>query len=220
MKHTIQLTLSAFLALVVVTSCNKDVLRGEGPTKTEIRTLPAFNTVHLSGIRHAEIVYSTESKVELTGYQNLVDVYSQRVLNGELEFMYLNHTNVRNDNIRLRIYTPIHTKISMSGNTKATVLAGFSNTRYEALLSGNSELRFGGGTVDRLELETSGNAEVYARPLQAVDATASVSGNGRIELQASRSANITISGNGAVHYWGNPPQVVASVSGNGRVVKH
>jgi len=219
MKNIIKHTVIVFISAILFSSCNKEVLRGEGSITAETRSLPAFTAIEVSGNRQAEIILSAESKVEITGYQNLVPAYQSHVSNGKLRFEFNNYHNVKNDNISLKIYTPSVSAISMSGNTEVQVSENFSADYFEAFLSGNGTLRMHGGNFNQLKLHTSGSAKVYASAVLSKQSNISVSGNGYLEVQASKTLDVHISGNGEVHYWGNPT-VSSSISGNGKIVKH
>ena len=207
------------LAAVWLQACNKDVLRGDGPTTTQSRTLPTFHSVAVSGTRSVEIIPSAESRVELTGYQNLVDAYSSTVANGKLSFAYPAQTPVRRDNISLKIYTPQLGALWMDGDMKVLLKNGWQGQKLTVQLSGNGELRFEGGQLDSLVLHSSGNGRIYAEPLQTRVAEVNLSGDARIQVRAGEKLNVQISGSGEVHYWG-APAVSSSISGNGRVIKH
>jgi hypothetical protein len=207
------------LAAVLLGACNKDVLRGDGPTITQSRTLPSFTSVAVSGTRSVEIIPSAESRVELSGYQNLVDAYSSSVTNGRLSFSYPAQTAVRRDNISLKIYTPQLGALWMDGDMKVLMKNGWQGQSLTVQLSGNGELRMEGGQLDSLVLRSSGNGLIYAEPLQARVAEVDLSGYARIQVRASEKLEVRISGDGEVHYWGNP-MVTSQISGRGKTVKH
>jgi hypothetical protein len=214
------ITLNTIILIsALVTGCTKDNLKGEGAIITESRELNNFTMVEISGERYAEIIPATRARVEITGYENLVQAYEAKVKNGRLSFEYPDHCKVRQDNIKLKIYTPSIAKISMSGHTEVKVADGFSGQQFDAQLSGNSHLTTGTGNFETSGFFTSGNAKVYAANITSNKAQVDVSGNGYIEVKAKDQLSIRISGNGEVHYWGNPV-VSSSISGNGKTVKH
>lgn len=218
MKQILPQVVLAITLLVSTTACQKDVLRGEGNIVTETRRLASFTTIDLSGNRQAEIIRSTESKVEITGYQNLVSAYSATINNGRLSLEYPNYTNVRNDNIRLRIYTPLLSSVWQSGNSRLLIGAGFSSNNMEVRLSGNSEVRFGDGQFTNLFIHVSGNAHVYTEAATATHARVEVSGNAKVEVKATETLRVNISGNAEVFYHGNPT-ITQNISGRGKLIK-
>jgi hypothetical protein len=219
MKNIFKHTAIVLISVILFSSCTKEVLHGEGNITTETRNLAAFSAIEISGNRHAEIILSTESKVEITGYQNLVAAYKSTVSNGKLRFDFNNCTKVHNENISLKIYTPSFSSINMSGNAEVKMGENFSGNYFEAMLSGNGILRMQGGNFSTVKLNSSGSAKVYASAVVSNQTNVSVSGNGYMEVQATKALDVRISGNGEVHYWGNPT-VSTNISGNGKIVKH
>jgi len=217
MKNVI--AISAFGFLLMLQSCSKDVLKGDGPVRSETRTLTTFSSIDISGNRDVEIIKSDTRKVEVTGYENLVGSYESKVDNGTLTFGFVNHWRVRNDNISLKIYTPDFSEIHLSGNNTVNIGAGFNLDEFKASMSGNGKLLFSEVTVNNLTIKSSGNGETHAEKLISQHVRVEISGNGMAEVQAVKTLSIRISGNGEVHYWGNP-EVSSSISGNGKTVKH
>ncbi len=217
MKNLIGISALGFLFMLQ--SCSKDVLKGDGPIRTETRTLTSFTSVDISGQRNVEIIKSDTKKVEVTGYDNLVDSYESKVDNGTLTFGFLNHLRVKNDNISLKIYTPDFSEIHLSGNNIVTISEGFTLNDFEASMSGNGKLYFKGGTANNLLVKSSGNGETYADNLVTQNVQVEISGNGTTEVQAVKTLSVRISGNGEVYYRGDPT-VTTKISGNGKVIKH
>lgn len=219
MKKMVSHVIVFVTAIVLLQSCSKEVLRGEGPVVTEARQLQPFRKISVSGNRHAEIIISNESKVEIKGYQNLVGVYRSDVVNGELRFEYPVFSRIQNDNITLKIYTPRAEALKMSGHTEVVVGNGLQAASFEADISGQGILRMQGGDVNSLSFFTSGDARIYAEAVASRNATVNMSGNGRVELRSSETLHVNISGNAEVHYWGNPT-VHSVISGNGKTIRH
>ena len=218
MKRVAKLLSGTTLAVTLLTGCFKEPLRGEGPIVTETRSLAAFSKIDLEGSRYAEVIYSPESKVEITGYANLVSAYQASVGNERLRFDYPNRIWVRNDNIRLKIYTTRLQGIRLSGSTKMEVRGGFTGNLLEAHMSGSGQLDIGTGAYKQLELYTSGSAAINAREVAAQRADINVSGSAAIKVQVSDYIKVRISGSGEVRYWGNPVTDI-QVSGSGKAIK-
>jgi hypothetical protein len=206
--------------MAVLSSCSKDVLHGSGATISDTRTLVPFESVDIVGNRDVEIIPSTESKVEITGYENLVPAYTAKVSQGRLYFEFPYHVVVKNDNIRLKIYTPVFKGTRLVGNNNVLVKTGFAEENFEADLAGNAKLRFEPNHFNKLEVRMSGNAEVFAEPAIAKRADVQVSGNGYVEVRASESIRIQVSGSGEVNYWGSPADTDISISGSGKAIRH
>lgn len=217
MKNVI--AIAALGMTILLQSCSKDVLVGDGPIRTETRELTSFSFVDISGNRNVEIIKSDIRRVEVTGYENLTAAYQSKVENGYLTFGFVNYWRVKKDNISLKIYAPDLSGIHLSGNNQVTIGAGFTFRDFEASMTGNGKLFFGEGTANNLKIKSSGNGETYAEKLLAQNVRVEISGNGLAEVQASKTLSVKISGNGEVHYWGNP-QVSSIISGNGKTIRH
>jgi hypothetical protein len=216
MKNT--LFFPVFTALtILLSSCTKDMLRGNGDKKIEIRNLSEFTTVHLSGIREAEIIPGNESKVELSGYANLVNNMESRVSSGHLYFSYPNYYNIKNDNVKLRIYTKNLDGIYQSGSTKVKISEGFHLDVFTVYQSGNSHLEIAGGSANRFVAEGSGNSKVFAKSFNAKKVELELSGNSYSEVAPSELLKVHASGRVRVKYWGTPASTDVQTSGEAKV---
>lgn len=202
---------------ILFAACTRESLRGSGDQKTETRTLPAFEVVHFSGIREAEIIESAETKVELTGYANLVNIMESRVSNGHLYFSYPGYYNIKNDNVKLRIYTGNLKEIYQSGSAKVKVGAGFSWDALRVFQSGRCHLEIAGGTANRLLISGSGESKVFAKPVAAGRVEMDLSGNAYAEVWVTGYLKVDASGRVRVKYWGSPTETNVKTSGEARV---
>jgi len=101
--------------------------------------------------------------------------------------------------------------------------SGATNVKIDALKT--DALRFAGsgavkaelaGQASDLTLSLSGAGDVRAAQLLSEAAKVSVSGAGKVVVNASKTLRVSLSGAGSVEYLGNP-EVKQSVSGIGRV---
>jgi Putative auto-transporter adhesin, head GIN domain len=182
-----------------------------------VRSLPEFSTIHLSGIREAEIIRSTVSKVELSGYANLVNNMESRVTNGHLYFSFPNHQNIKNDNVKLKIYTGNIAGLYQSGDTKVKIGEGFQLDVFSVYLSGYSHLEIANGTVNRLIAEGSGKSKIFAQMFEAKKAELELSGDSYAEVKSAELLKVHASGRVRVKYWGSPPATDVQTSGEAKV---
>jgi Putative auto-transporter adhesin, head GIN domain len=207
-----------FMALtLLLSSCTKDMLRGNGDKKIEVRSMPEFTSVDLSGMREAEIILSNESKVELSGYANLVNNMETIVSSGHLYFRYPNHQNIKNDNVKLRIYTKNLEGIFQSGSTKVIISEGFHLDVFTVYQSGNSHLEIAGGSANRFVAEGSGNSKIFAKAFNAKKVELELSGNSYTEVAPSELLKVHASGRVRVKYWGTPASTEVQTSGEAKV---
>ncbi len=207
----------AMAIVIFLVSCSKDSLRGNGDRKIEMRSLPDFTTVHVSGLREAEIILADESKVELSGYANLVNNLESKVTGGHLYFSYPNHINIKNDNVKLKIFTPTLEGIFQSGDTKVIIGGGFQTGTFKAYLSGNSHLEIADGSASRFVVEGSGKSKIFAKPFVSEKVELDLSGDSYAEISPVDFMKVHASGKVRVKYWGLPAQTDVQTSGDARV---
>ena len=103
--------------------------------------------------------------------------------------------------------------ISGSGAINADSLY-CERTELDVSGSGNAELR---GVSNYSEFSISGSGNIHALEFSSLEATADVSGSGKIQLWVGRKLDATISGSGEIQYRGNPETKNIQVSGSGRI---
>jgi len=215
MKSAILLSSLLFLA-----ACSKETLRGRGDTITETRDVSAFSRIEASGSEEVEIIWAAERRVEVTGYRNLVDEYKTDVGGGTLRLRYENDVwNVRNNNLRVRVFTPSLEELRASGSGDVTVLASSAPGLAEAECTGSGNVSIAQPAVNSLKLRVTGSGEMHARSAPAEHIDAETTGSGSIESTASETLDAKITGSGNIHYWGSP-RVNADVTGSGAVRGH
>src|SRR5688500_8055840 len=100
---------TAILATAVAfgsTSCKKDLI-GEGPVKTETRTVAAFNTIDLHMNGNVYYTHSAERKIEITAKQSIHSQLETSVADNKLTIRYKNgKTYDADETIRINISGP------------------------------------------------------------------------------------------------------------------
>jgi putative autotransporter adhesin-like protein len=72
--------------------------------------------------------------------------------------------------------------------------------------------------VARLDVSLGGAGDVELDQLVARDALAVVSDSGRIVITATHSLDASVTGDGVIHYEGNPARLDKSVTGSGAII--
>ena len=115
--ETLKHLLFIFSIVTVLTSCEKerldDCFKGHGSDETEVRSLPPFNEINISGNVVAELIPDTAEFVEVTGGKNFIDQIKTEVSNNQLE-----------------IYDNISCKFVRSYDRDYTVKVHFTSLRY------------------------------------------------------------------------------------------
>ncbi len=217
-KNSIIIT--ALLGGIAISSCNKRFIKGEGHTTTDTRMLQEFNAVELNGREALEIVSSTENKVEITGYHNLVSIYDADIKNGRLVLeMDEDYINVKNNNIRVKLYTTGVNTIDLNGS--GDVMANDDiGTRMKTSINGSGSISFGENYFTKLDVAINGSGDIDARNAESETVYADISGSGDIDVTVTKYLNAKISGSGTIDYWGNPSDGVdTEIDGSGKVRK-
>lgn len=215
----ISIVILAAFALLFVSSCGKDSIKGEGSTISQQRSLPVFNSVQGNGDIKIHIAHGTTATTEVRGYNNLVNITETYVVNGKLIIKYKNEYNtVRNSNVEVYIVLPDLNSVNTNGNGDVWIDGFQSGNSLEARINGSSNMRMNNCRYDHAELEVNGSGDVRAAGLLTKTANATIHGSGDIEIACSYNINATIYGSGDIRYWGEPT-VNAQVSGSGRITK-
>lgn len=201
--------------MVVLAGCSWTGIRGSGTAKTEVRTVAAFSAVGLTGSIDAEIAAGAESRVEISGDDNIVPLIITEVRGDRLEISTRN--SVR-PSVKLiaRITVPRLTAIAVSGSGDI-IAHGIQADHLAIALSGSGDIR-GDGTAHEIEIDVRGSGDIAFDQLAAERARVHVSGSGDVAVAASRALDVSISGSGDVTYRGDP-ELVQHVSGSGSVRK-
>jgi hypothetical protein len=201
------------LAIVVLAGCSWTGVPGSGNAKTEVRSAPAFTAVSVAGSFDADIAIGPESRVEITGDDNIVplittDVHGDRLEIGSRKSF---RTSVH---LVAKITVPRLTGIGLTGSGDITA-HGVQSDRIAVTLSGSGTIR-ADGTVHEAEVELTGSGTVALDQLAVERASVSVSGSGDVAVAASKSLDVSITGSGDVTYRGDP-ELKKRITGSGSV---
>ncbi len=204
---------------IVMASCTKTSVVGDGPVITETRSLPGFTSVRLEGSVHANIVKGTTTSVQVAGYQNLVSLYESEVQNGVLVLKLKDGLfNVRNNNLSVNVVVPSLRSASTHGSGDIN-FSGFIGQEFNGDINGSGSLYATNCDYQRANLQVNGSGSVYARDLVAGSTSARINGSGKIETTTLINLTVRITGSGNVYYWGAPGLEDFQVSGSGRIFK-
>ena len=163
MKRFVTFTLIA-LTTLLATSCRKATLRGHGNIESETRDLSTFSTIVASGSTDIEVFPSSENKVIVTGYANLVPIYRTEVRGNTL---YLDfepeYWNVMNNNIKITLYTTDMNAVRLSGSGKVHIHEGLAANTMEIDISGSGDVTVEDNEFDTFQCKVSGSGAVNAR---------------------------------------------------------
>ena len=207
-------------SLILLSSCNKETIKGGGAIISENRTVPAFTEIQINGDGEATVVYGLTQEVTVTGYENLLPVYETKMLGSVLQLQFKpNNYRIRNNNIKVRITVPSlsNLRINGSGNISAANFAnGNTLTTY---INGSGNIVVKDSKYINASYIINGSGEITATTTEAKQAAAEIHGSGNIRLKVANKLDANISGSGTIDYWGNPTTVNTQVSGSGKINK-
>lgn len=201
-------------------SCGQRRIRGGGAAASETRTVSQFTAADITGAEEVEFLPAAESRVEISGYKNLLPLYRTTVKGGVLTLGFDNDgddVNISNANIRVRVYSPGVERISLAGSGDVTVQRGAIRLLKAVSIAGSGDVTIRQADVPSLAVEIAGSGSIHAREARAARVTADIAGSGDVEVTATEELKVDIAGSGDVHYWGSP-RVEKDIAGSGDVV--
>ncbi len=212
------LTIAVLFSTIVFAACSKTKLRGSGSVIEDTRSLPPFTTIQSDGSTDIEVRPSSEDKVIVKGYENLVPAFETEVNNNTLTLKYKEkYINIKNNNISVVVYSTSVSKVSVNGSGTVNIRSGMNAPSFEASINGSGEVYFGDNDFEIVRYRINGSGSIYGRPAKAESAYINISGSGDAEVTATKYLEARISGSGDVKYWGNPQTVNSDISGSGKV---
>jgi hypothetical protein len=205
----------ALVALFVVAGCTWVGVQGSGNARTELRNVPAFSVVSVAGSIDADIAIGPESRVEITGDDNIVPLITTDVHGDRLEIDSRKSFRT-SGHLVAKITMPRLTGIGLTGSGNITA-HGVQADRLGVTLSGSGTIR-ADGTAHEAEVEVAGSGTVALDQLAAERASVSLSGSGDVAVAASKALDVSITGSGDVTYRGDP-ELKKRITGSGSVKK-
>jgi hypothetical protein len=204
---------------VFLTSCNKDVLKGEGATITQPVNVTGFTSVNVNGSTDVHIIKGTNFNVEKKGFANLLQHLDMVVVGGVLHIGFNDVTNVENDNTEAFITMPSLTGIGINGNCNFDITGNFTENKLTVDINGYGEVHFNGGSANEFTSIINGNGLIKAFSFSVIKASHKIIGNGKTESTVTETLDANISGKGTIYYKGDPTNVTSNISGQGHIIK-
>jgi len=205
-------------ALIVLAGCSVSGLggvAGSGNAKSEVRQVGAFSALEISGSIDADITISANSRVEISGDDNLVPLITAELHGDKLEIGV--HQNVRPKlPLVAHITAPRVSAVHVSRSGTITI-HGVHDDNLAASISGSGTIR-GDGAVQQLTAEINGSGDLALDRLAAERASVTISRSGAAEVAVAKALDVQINGSGEVSYRGDP-EVKKQISGSGSVTK-
>ena len=194
-----------------------DAIRGSGVSKTEQRTISDFKSVVVNGSTDVELAVGPASSLELTADDNLLEYLVTEVRDGVLVIEMKSGSYSPRVDAKVRATTPGLETVAIRGSADVAV-GGVSGEKFTFEISGSGDGRVE-GKVGSTVARVTGSGDLRLSDLEARDAVVEVTGSGDVDVWATESLSISISGSGDVSYKGDPAKVTKAVAGSGDVRK-
>lgn len=189
----------AGLFLLFSSSCNKlykrNLLRGKGNTQTEILQINGAKHLSVYNGIEVEIIQGDQESIKIQAPENILP-FVEVLQEGEMLQLYLNPENRYIDaDVKAIVTVQTLSGIHLSGGSDVYMRGNFSSPRFEALLSGGSELKNFNLEASYCRLQLSGGSEISGY-IKAPKLSLNLSGASEISISASQTdyLNANLSG--------------------------
>ncbi len=208
---------TTIIGFVLFTGCiNWGGVKGSGKIREEIRTVPKFEAIDLSGSFLAEIECGANPSLKIIAEDNIIPLIAVKVKDGKLQVYTKKSVSPRKE-IKLVITVGDLKSIESSG-ASSLLVTDINNDDLMVNCSGASSIELFGRT-EKFEVNISGAADLKAGELKAEIVNIDISGASNAIVFAAQSLNAQVSGVGNIDYYGNPPKIKTNVSGVGSINK-
>lgn len=209
---------------------------GEGPVKTETRSVRDFHAVDTRISGKIEIRVADEYSVEVQAQENLLPLLVTEVDNGTLKIYFSESVSNAKD-LLIRVAAPAYDGLSVSGSGDMEVLSPVRGEKLSLAIGGSGSINLPDADVETLKCsvagsgdiavrgnarearyEISGSGDIEAKGLAADTGKAAIAGSGSIQCNMRESLKANIAGSGDIYYTGSAA-VETSIAGSGTVKK-
>lgn len=210
------LVLAVVLLAALAVRSDGGQIEGSAVPVEQTRDVPPFTAIELSGEGEVVVHVGGRQSVLVTADDNLV---------GRVGTTVRRDTLVVSTRGSIEPVVPVTVEVTVPELAAAT-LSGVGAIDLDGVRATRLRLRLTGvglvdatGTVERLEASLSGVGEATLGSLVAQDVVATLSGDGRLAVHATRSLEGHLRGAGVIVFAGDPETVTRDISGTGAIVE-
>ncbi|MFY7652925.1 MAG: head GIN domain-containing protein [Chitinophagaceae bacterium] len=208
-----------FIYILFFSSCAKDVLRGSGSVSSRELNLTNFKGVETHYDIDAHIIYGTQFKVTITGYDNLLNELDCQVINGILKLTFKNqYHSVKNSNVKAVIEMPDLQFLGIYGSGNLFAKNFAQGNKLNLHIHGSGDIEVQKSVYQELVLRINGSGNINTKDTQTNSADVAINGSGDIYVKPTTLLKAAINGSGNIYYYGNP-QITITQNGSGRIIK-
>jgi Putative auto-transporter adhesin, head GIN domain len=226
-RHRLSLAAAVVLALAALatvlivhydvfgSSTGSATVQGSGVATSQLRRVPAFDSVELGGSNTVTIHVGGKRSVLVRADDNLVNRVTTQVRGGTLAVGNSPGSFTTRTPMGVELTMPRLAALTLSGSGVVSA-TGIDEPVLTVRLTGSGVLHATGHTRS-LHVALTGSGDAQLEQLVARDARVVVSGSGRVVLTAKHSLFASVPGTGVIVYGGNPERVTSNVTGTGVV---
>jgi hypothetical protein len=228
------------LTLIIGASCRYTgkQIKGNEQVTTENRQVSGFTGVSSNGSFDVYVAAGSPASVKIEAESNLLPYIETYVENNTLRIDTKDDVWLRpRRDIKVYVTAPRFNKIHSNGSGDVIGQNQISDSaRLDVRVTGNGHVNLdvdapevvagltGNGGIElkgqskSFECTLTGNGNLKAFDLMAEDTRVKILGNGDADVYASVKLDVTVGGNGDVHYKGNA-QPTSHITGNGSITQ-
>lgn len=208
------LTLISFV--VTVQSCDSDAdFNGSDIITTELRELSSFNRIEVRGIFKSEVIYSQDSKVEITTNENIHDRILTSVTDNTLD-LELDDGSYDNIKLDVKIYTD-DLELFVHQGVGDQSISGFPKLDFiEIKQAGVGDITIS-GSADRFVFEGNDVGNLYGFDFRVDDCSIDQNGVGNLKVNCQSNLEGSLTGVGNIYYVGSP-KIDVDITGVGKLI--
>ena len=219
-------------------SCKKEVI-GEGPVRTETRTVTNFSGIDLQMNGNVYYQNAPTWKIEVSAKASIHDVLETNVNSGRLVVRYRNGKTYDNDeSIRINVSGPGVNSFTLNTSGNIICLNAIETDNLYLRSSGSGDIILqtveanaieaeskqsgritatGGSTINE-KLKTDGSGKIDLSAISSKNVNARIVGSGDIKVKVADRLDVTIDGSGSVFFNGSP-LISTHINGTGRLIR-
>src|SRR5262245_28735234 len=176
-------------------------LRGSGVAASETRSLPPFDALDLAGSNRIVVTIGAVRSVVVHADENLLGRVTTDVREGTLVVDNRGSFTTTSP-MSVEVVVPSLRSMTLSGSG-ALHVTGVDADSVSVNLAGSGLISVT-GQVDRLAARLGGSGDCRLETLSARDATAALTGSGRILVRATHTLDAAVDGTRVIAYTGMP----------------
>jgi hypothetical protein len=226
--------------LLILSSCEWRIVRGNGTITTNTRKEGNFKSVSAAGSFDVYFSQDSENEIKIEADENLMKYIITEVENGTLKIKTRNGINLRpTQDIKVYITSQQYEDITLAGSGNMQAQTKLSSTnrikfsiagsgdinvpdidapKVEVHIAGSGKVGCAGTTKDS-EIHVAGSGDVDLKGLKAENAEIHIAGSGNVWVYASMKLEVHVAGGGDIHYYGNPTDIQSKMAGSGNLIK-